>query len=143
MQPFGGQHDGYEFGTSAKATVSTLADRGADWHHFAVSWNRTEGTATHFIDGQVVSHASVTTPGQAFLDSHDAYLVVGMNCYADQFFDSETFVDCNENHRVRGTRSSTHRTAATLAFQSAHPICAGHRSMLAVALMHAAAQRRA
>ena len=50
MQPFAGTHGGWVFTGAAPPTVATLADGGASWHHYAVSWDRTTGNCTRDDD---------------------------------------------------------------------------------------------
>jgi len=89
MQPFAGIHGGFQLGGSAPepSAVGSVEDA-TQWHHYAQSWNATDGRRVVYVDGVEVSSDAAgdgaTYIGGAFLDD-DAFMYIGMNSYPRQW----------------------------------------------------------
>lgn len=99
VQPFAGLQGGYEFGGTAPATVSTTADKGRGWHHYAMTWDQASGNRTHYVDGTQVASDN-TAQGHAFL-SDEAYITFA-NCYPNSHLNPYQQTDCNNDQRFTG-----------------------------------------
>ena len=83
LQPFGGLHEGYQFGSNGPAAVSTLQGAEAgNWHHYVEAWDGPSGERSIFIDGELISR-DIVTPNQTFLDK-DARVLIGKYCTGPQ-----------------------------------------------------------
>ena len=76
LQPFGGVHGGFEFGSNAPVTVKDLGDDAANWHHYAVSWDKTTGNRSHYVDGVQVNSDQAGAGADWLADG--AFIVGGM-----------------------------------------------------------------
>ena len=91
-EPFGGLHGGFLFGSAAPSSVDSLADEGTEWHHYAMSWNRSTGEVVAYIDGALhLTHQSGET--SSFLD-HQPYLMLGMHCYPTAYLEEAAYTQC-------------------------------------------------
>lgn len=100
FEPFAGLHGGFQFGTSAPASVSTLPDKGTAWHHYAQSWDRLAGTTALYIDGQLISTGTGST-SPTWLSADQAYLHLGMHCYPEAYL-SSAYTACNTDFQLSG-----------------------------------------
>jgi hypothetical protein len=89
MQPFAGIHGGFQLGSSAPepSAVGSVVDA-TQWHHYAQSWNATDGRRVVYVDGVEVSSDAAGDGaayiGGAFLDD-DAFMYIGMNVYPQKW----------------------------------------------------------
>jgi hypothetical protein len=93
MQPFAGLHGGWEFGSLAPATVTTLSDWGTGWHHYALSWNASNGARSHYIDGKRIGGQDSKGAGNDFLSS-GAYITLGMQCLPARYTVADQYTTC-------------------------------------------------
>ena len=89
MQPVAGIHGGFQLGGSAPepSAVGSVEDA-TQWHHYAQSWNATDGRRVVYVDGVEVSSDAAGDGaayiGGAFLDD-DAFMYIGMNVYPQKW----------------------------------------------------------
>eukprot|EP00966_Prymnesium_polylepis_P003701 84647-Prymnesium_polylepis.1 len=77
FQPFAGVHGGYQFGSTYTGTTALLGDSAVEWHHFAESWRKSDGSRSFYIDGVLRKH-DYFAAGSAVL--RNTYLILGVSC---------------------------------------------------------------
>ena len=79
--PFAGMHGGWMMQQRAPPIVSGLGREASNWHHFAVSWNKTSGATTYYLDGQksFTSTSYDMLGNQTFLE-RTAFITLGRQC---------------------------------------------------------------
>ena len=93
MQPFAGNHGGFELGSQATPTVRLLGDKAREWHQYAVSWNASVGVLHHYIDGQPVGTPFTRGAGSTFLED-DAFLTLGLQCMPTKYYAGAEYTSC-------------------------------------------------
>ena len=69
MQPFAGLKEGFQFGAVSPPTVSTLPEEELGlWHHYAISWNATDGARSLYVDGEKIQSDTVAGSHAGWLD---------------------------------------------------------------------------
>jgi hypothetical protein len=89
---FQGENGGWEFGTQAPATVSTLGESSREWHHYVFAWESVSGSRTHYVDGVAVSQDTAGA-GASFLDE-GAFIHLGMGCHPYTYYDADQYTSC-------------------------------------------------
>ena len=128
FQPFAGIAGGYSFGGSFPAMASLTADKGANWHHYALSWDSATGARVMYIDGVAGTALPPAGGGQTFLDQ-DAYMVIGANTYPSNWLQDD-YTSSNPAMTFDGEMDDLALWAGTLSAADVATVASKHGSTM-------------